>query len=288
MAMWEKYMEKRGWRTALTSGKVGTGDWSAFDISMEDVEIATSRWKEELGEVELPWLCWNINLDWCVLQQKLVLAVGWTPVVGWDPNCPNAGAGLIDGAIAIDFNETLKLPVMWAHFPIEFAFMWSPRLAFWHSDLLVRMDTLKKISATFEALKDGELSAVRSYGGRSGLLRYRKHRYWELIGCTTRGASRHQFDHGCGWWRNFHLHPNTPQDQVEERAKYYCEHGVGVMYWKRKYKRTVVAISEKEVAEGHCTRIGNADYVTDDDKGKELSLNFDLGDKLRDLGLEGL
>jgi hypothetical protein len=285
MPLWKTYMQKVGWRIALTSGKTGTGDWEAFDRSMDDMQAATAKWKAQLQEVERPWLCWSNNEDWCILQQKLVLAVGWTPVVGWDPNCTNDRPKIVEGAIAIDFNQTLGFPAMWPHFPLEFVFMWAPRLAFWHSDLLVRFAKLEKIAQIFEGMNDGELAAVRSFGGMRNWHKYKRHRYWELIGCTTREASRHQFINGCSWWRNFHLHPNTPKGEVEERSKYYREHGVGIMYWKRRYHRSVINISERIVREGHCTRIGNKNYITDDDKGKELTLNFDLRNEARRLGL---
>ena len=57
------------------------------------------------------------------------------------------------------------------------------------------------------------------------------------------------------------------------------------MYWKRKYHRTVINIPERIVKEGHCTRINNDNYITDDDKGKELSLNFQLEKEAKRLNL---
>ena len=211
--------------------------------------------------------------------------MGWTPVVGWDPICTTAKPKIVEGAIGIDFNHKLGLRAMWPHFPLEFTFMWAPRLAFWHSDLLVRIEKLREIAQIFKEVKDGELAAVRSYGGMKNLRNYKTHRYWELIGCTTCSASQHQFLNGCSWWRNFHLHPNTPEEKIEERSKYRPEHGVGIMYWKRKYHRRVINIPERIVVEGHCTRINNNSYITDDDKGKELSLNFQLEKEAKRLNL---
>jgi hypothetical protein len=286
--LWRIYREKPGWRVALTSGKAGTGDWKAFDRSLDEVYAAGAAWKRTIGDVEYPWLCWNINDEWCLLQQRLVLEVGWTPVVGWDPNCAPRRPPLSPGAVAIDFNAPFGYRAMWAHFPLEFAFLWTRRLAFWHSDLLVRIDKLHRLAAAFRDMKDGDFAAVRSIGGVRNILNFRKHRYWELIGCTTRSASEHQFLNGCGWWRNFYMHPKAPADEVAERGRYWYEHGVGIMFWKRHYRRKVINIEERTVSEGHCTRIRNRDYKTDDDKGKELSHNFDLGKEAARLGLSRL
>ena len=283
---WQIYRQKSGWKLAITAGKIGTGDWTAFHRPLDEITAAAADWKNALGGVERPWLCWNINDEWSLVQQRLVLAVGWTPVVGWDPVCMKSPQTLLPGSVPIDFNARFAFPVMWPHFPLEFAFMWAPRLAFWHSDLLVRIDTMKHLARQFEGLADGEIAAVPSMGkGLRDRLKRKMHRYWELIGCTTRGASEDQFRHGCGWWRNFAEHPNTPPGEIASRAKYYYESGVGVMYWKRKYGRPVVDIPEKSVSEGHCTRIGNSQYVIDENKGRELSLNFDLAEVVRRLGL---
>ncbi len=275
--IWDLYYQKPGWKVAISKrGKPGTGDWGAFKRPFAEVESAAGEWKRALGNVERPWLCWNINDEWCVVQQRLVLAVGWTPVVGWDTNCLNGPPTVLPGGVAIDFNAQFRFPVMWVHFPIEFAFLWAPRLAFWHSDLLVRLDKLARIARLFAALSDGEMAAVNATGGLRNFMNRKTHRYWELIACTTRGASEDQFRRGCGWWRSIALHPNAPAREIEARSTYYYDHGVGVMYWKRMYGGRVRNISEKLVSEGHCTRVRNKDYVTDDNKGKELSLNFDL------------
>lgn len=123
-----------GWQRSRIE-KAGTGDWRAFKkIPMEKIHESAASWKRQLSGVTKPWLCWNLDNRWCLLQQKLILETGWTPVVGWDPNC---GLGrpekLAPGAIAIDFNELLDLPVMFSHFPIEFVFLWTERLAFRHA-----------------------------------------------------------------------------------------------------------------------------------------------------------
>jgi hypothetical protein len=98
-----------------------------------------------------------------VLQQRLVKEAGWTPVVGFDPR---AGAPPVEpGAILIDFNRHFQFPVMFFMFPLEFVFLFAPRLAFWHADLLCRTSRVRELAATFDALKDGEMAAVLDRAG---------------------------------------------------------------------------------------------------------------------------
>lgn len=269
-------------------GRAGTGNWDAFHEDLQRVREAAEDWKRAIAGVEKPWLCWNIDDEWSCVQQRLVLSVGWTPVVGWDPNCSPEKRSLVPGAIGIDFNARFGLPALWPHFPLEFAFMWAPRLAFWHADLLVRPAKMQALAGQFSELKDGEMAAVPSWGGMRNIFRPRMHRYWELIGCTTAGASQHQFDTGCGWWRHFYLHPNTPEAERADRRRHYYDSGVGIMYWKRHYRRRVLDIPEREVAEGHCTAIGARNYKVAKSKAEELRLNFDLPETARKLGLAQL
>ena len=127
---------------SLEDGKSGTGNWNAFNKSMEEVFKAAEKWKSEAGEGEKFWLCWDINEKWCYLQQKLVLEMGWTPIVGWDPHQRPKPEYLAPGALSINFNEILQLPVLFMHVPLEFAFLWVEKLAFWHSDLILPREKL--------------------------------------------------------------------------------------------------------------------------------------------------
>lgn len=264
----------------------GTGNWRSFDLPLDRVRAAAARWAAAIDGVERPWLCWNLNDAWCTVQQRLVRAVGWTPVVGWDPACRTGPPPLVDGAIAIDFNATLGLPTLWLHFPIEFVFLWAPRLAFWHADLLVRLPKLEAVARMFESLRDHETAAVACYGGLMNLFRFRTHRYWELLGCTTRGASAEQFRLGCGWWRHFELHPNCPDERERKRrSRHYYDSGVGIMYWKRRYGGKVREIEESWIDEGHCTAINNPGYRRAGNKGVELDVNFNLAAMAEKLGI---
>lgn len=274
------------WNVVRDSGRRGTGNWNAYDLGLEPIYAAAEKWREAVKGVDYPWLCWNMDDEWCKVQQRLVLDMGWVPVVGWDPNsCPETRT-ILPGAIAIDFNADLQFQALWSHFPLEFAFLWTDRLAFWHSDLLVRTPLLKEFAEKFKNLPDKEMYAVKCTLGWTGFLKTKKHRYWELLGCTTKGASQHQFETGCGWWRHFYDHPNTPVDDAANRRKYYYDSGVGIMYWKNHCGGVVHDISEKQIMEGHCTQIGNKNYQKAGSKTEELALNFDLTRVAKQLGLE--
>jgi hypothetical protein len=248
-------MREQAWKLCRTDdGRAGTGNWHAFRRALDEVYRAAATWRREVAGADRLWLCWNVNDDWNVLQQRLVREVGWTPVVGWDSSNGVSAPPLVRGAVAIDFNAQLRLPVLWMHFPLEFAFLWTERLAFWHSDLLVRLPKLRRLTQLFESLHDGEMAAVASYGTFRrpiSFLRRRRHRYFELIGCTTRGASYSQFKSGSGWWRHIQNHPNCHPAERSRRARYFYDHGVGIMYWKRHYKGRVRAIAPWGLREGH-------------------------------------
>ncbi|QDS88334.1 hypothetical protein EC9_25240 [Rosistilla ulvae] len=258
----------------------GIGNWHAFPFPLERLYHAAADWQAAVRGIERPWLCWHVNDHWTMLQTRLVQAVGWTPVVGFDPRFGAPSAAL--DAVVVDFNRGFDLPLMYMHFPLEFAFLWTPRLAFWHSDLLCRMDVMERLARTFEALTDGQIAAVRDLGGRRNWLNFRKHRYWELAACTTAAASEDQFRHGTGWWQRFDCHPNCPSDRERRRrAKHYYDHGTGIMYWRRHCGGDVVPLDRPSLEEGHCTSINHPDYkrlehVSRKLLGKELTLNFDL------------
>src|SRR5512146_2116658 len=103
--------------------RAGIGNWEAFNLtsfSIDDVLHAARGWAAVLKGVERPWLCWNVNHDWCLAQQRLVEYAGWTPVVGYDPRIGRPA--LTPRAVCIDFNSKFGFPVMYPHFVIEFAF----------------------------------------------------------------------------------------------------------------------------------------------------------------------
>ena len=176
----------------MGESQAGKGNWDKFSIPIENIYEVAAEWKQKLIGVERPWLCWNVSDRWCTLQQKLIQEIGWTPVIGFDPRCGPPTP--LPGSVVIDFNAHFGFEVMWPHFPLEFAFLFADRLAFWHADLLCRLEVMHSLKRTFEGLVEGEMAAVPNFGGRRNYLRRRHHRYWELVGCTTRSASKSQFD----------------------------------------------------------------------------------------------
>ena len=290
-------LEKRPWQTNNEKVRVsaGFGNWEAFIASpftLHDILSVANDWAEQLAGVERPWLCWNVDPDWCLLQQQMVKSVGWTPLVGFDPRI--GPPPLIPGAILIDFNQHFGFGVMYPHFPLEFAFAFTDRLAFWHADLLVPPAPFKIYAERFAALRDGELIAVQP----TASLPYRlfkpdTRRCWELIGCVTRGASQSNFDHACGWWQCFYLHPNCPGDaERKKRTAHYWDHGVGIEYWRKQYAQDkVVLIPESEIEKGHFTSMRRKIYVKvsqdtwNRNLTKDLSLNFPIEKVCDEFGL---
>jgi hypothetical protein len=274
--------------------RAGAGDWQAFlaaGLSLEKIRTIASEWTRALRGIEKPWLCWNVDPTWNVIQQRLVKSVGWTPIVGFDPRVGRPP--LEKGAVLIDFNERLQLPTMWLHFPIEFIFLYTDRLAYWHADCLIRPEKMRHIADLFSSLPDGTTAAVLPKLGLRERLR-RHLRYWELVGCTTRRASESLFNTGCGWWMNFSSHPSTPPNEIPRRAKCYWDSGAGIRYWHKHCGGKVELIPISYVKEGHFTGIGRPDYRRASPKNYkrnlslELSLNYDLVNCCNKLGLQAL
>jgi hypothetical protein len=274
---------------------LGTGCWEFFEksgITLDEIYDSAADWALALESVRKPWLCWSVDDDWCLVQQRLCQAVGWTPVVGFDPRVK--APPLEPGSILIDFNEKLKLPTMWMHFPLEFIHLFCERMAFWHADFLLRQEKMRELANLFESLPDGCTAAVQpTEGFRARLSRYQR-RYWEVVGCTTRGASQSSFDNGCGWWRVFANHPSNSDIERSRRSKYYWDSGVGVRFWHKHCGGKVHLIAESYVAEGHFTGTGRKNYKHMSpqnyrrDLSRELSLNYNLVDCCRKLGIQGL
>ena len=273
--------------------RFGVGDWQGYHLAeqpLDELMAEARRWGEALRGVKRPWLCWNVDPDWCVVQQRLVREAGWTPLVGFDPRV--GPPPLVPGAILVDFNARLRLPTMWLHFPLEFLFLFvEERLAYWHADCLIRMDKMRRYASLFESLADGEMAAVKPREGWRVRLKPGHHRFWEVLGCSTVGASRRQFELGCGWWMNVAQHPSISAEEAAKRKNLHWECGVGIRHWSRGHGGVVHAIPESEIAEGHFTLIGRKDYKRASpvhfrrDLSRELSLNNDLVESCAKLGL---
>jgi hypothetical protein len=274
--------------------KNGTGNWLDFNIPLERVFEAAADWKQKAKGINRPWLCWNVSPRWCLLQQRLVQFFGWTPVIGFDPRI--GPPPLLNGSVLIDFNERFQFPVMWPHFPLEFAFLWANRLAFWHADLLCRLPVMEQLAGIFNSLQDGQIAAVLDKGGRRNYLNFKSHRFWELCGCTTEGASENQFYNGAGWWRNFSLHPKCRfSTERRHRQRYSYDSGVGILYWKNNYRGEVVPIDLSVIKEGHCSEImlntyrnAPAHLTALRDLPSELDSNYDIEEVSNRLGIAHL
>ena len=83
------------------------------------------------------------------------------------------------------------------------------------------------------------------------------------------------------------------EDERRRRARYYYDSGVGIMYWKRRYRGLVKDIPERMIAEGHCTSINMKSYRQVDpggprNLGAEIDLNFDIEEVAARLGIAHL
>ena len=235
------------WSVARKEGRCGTGNWEAFDKGFDSIAISVRAWKQHLTGIKKGWLCWHLDDQWCKVQQRLILNAGWTPIVGGDSSCGNKT--ILEGSVYLNFNEQLKLPCMWMHFPLEFVFLFIDKLAFWHSDFICSIDDMSYYSEIFSNLKDGETAAVKHLSGWKGFKDPFTNHFGELVGCTTKGASEDQYNKGCGWWRHIECHPNR---KVHGIQKVYYEHGTGIYIWNKKFNGRVRTLMVNE-EDGHAT-----------------------------------
>lgn len=283
-----------GIRETQIDPKNGTGNWLDFHLPLDWIFEVAADWNRKLAHIDKPWLCWHVSPRWCQLQQRLVQSVGWTPVIGFDPRI--GPPPVLPGSVLIDFNESFQLPVMWPHFPLEFAFLWAKRLAFWHADLLCRPAVMQQLASTFEGLEDGQMAAVLDKGGRRNYLKFKMHRFWELCGCTTQGASENQFYNGTGWWRNFSMHPKCRVEaERQRRRRYSYDSGVGILYWKNNYNGPAIPINIHLIKEGHCSEIMLKSYRSAPNHltalrnlTSELDANYDIEAVAQRLGIAHL
>ena len=282
------------WALGSGEGIIGTGNWRTFPKErLPELFETAARWRTEFAGIEKPWLCWCLDDEWCFLQQRLVTAAGWTPVVGTDGRV--ARPSLLPGSVFVDFNREFQFPTMWMHFPLEFQFLFCRRLAFWHSDVLPPLAVMNEIARWFDRIEDGQYMGVMANPGfRHFITRplrgkpYYK-RWFEVLGCTTEGASRSQFEHGCGWWRNIQLHPNA-NPEISRRQPYH-EHGVGLWYWQKYCGGNAVELPIPVEPHHYTThkatykRSRSATNKLLDSKQAELRRSFDLVQIERSLGL---
>ncbi len=101
---------------------IGSGNWAIFPSELiQKFEERAPVWRTLLADVKKPWLCWSVDPQWCTLQQQLVVACGWTPIVCADS--PDRKIELNKNAIYIDFREGFEFEgVLLMHFCIESCF----------------------------------------------------------------------------------------------------------------------------------------------------------------------
>lgn len=257
--------------------RTGKGHWNHFAMDLGIIFKAAESWKKQTDGQKKLWLCWNVDPQWCLVQQKLVKDAGWTPLVGSDPRAPVPI--LLDGSIYIDFNADLNLPMVHMLFPIEFAFLFTEKLAFWHSDLLVRENKVEKLTTIFDSLNDGDMAVTKPNRGLKNTILDKYSRYWELAGCTTKSASESQFKTGAGWFGHVAYHPNSPRSEFKKKSKLFYDHGAGIKYWAKTHKPSkakVKLIPEQLLDEGHCTRIRSKNYVAQSPNNAKRNLTLDL------------
>lgn len=131
-----------------TEYRRGMGSWEIWGDDVEPIFRSAEKWTNAFVRVPLPWLCWNVDSDWCFLQQRLFKNACWTPVAGFDPRVGWL-EHVVPGAVVVDFNADLQLPVMYPHFPLEFAFLFVDRIAFLHSDLLLPEPKTREMAKLF-------------------------------------------------------------------------------------------------------------------------------------------
>ncbi|MBK8907963.1 MAG: hypothetical protein IPM60_08655 [Rhodospirillales bacterium] len=267
---------------------MATGNWEAFPASrIPEVREAAEGWAAALRGIEKAWLCWCVSDRWCVLQQKLVQYVGWTPVVGHDTNVENPT--VVPGSIYIDFNSQLKLPRLYPHFAMEWIHLFADRLAFWHSDFVVSKRDMEKAAKCFEDLKQGELAMP--WGSTRLLMRLlaqarpvsNTNRLFEIIGCNTRQASLEQYQEGLGFWRHPEKHPNNttlPDDYP------HWEHSVGISLWARKH-RDKHKLPSVDTRTGHAHSWGKG-LRENTSKQELLDKHEDINAYAKKLGIEDL
>jgi len=293
----EETPEEVSWALVMGEGGAGTGNWKHFgSANVARIDDAAQRWKHALSGIAKPWLCWCVDEEWCWYQQQLVAKCGWTPIVGTDGRVDTPR--LVDEAVFVDFNQDLKLPLMWMHFPVEFTHRFTERLAFWHSDCLPPLRVMREVARQFETMRPESVLAVdmTHIGIGTKIKRYLKKRpagykrYFELVGCTTAAATEHQFESGTGWWRHIAMHPNFQPDKIDHRPHF--EHGVGIWYWQQYFGGDVQKISIDMHPYHYSTnnrkynRKFNTSGRAEGSKHLEMNRSFDLERIAAGLGLQ--
>lgn len=241
-----------GSQMEATIARAAAGNWDAWPPArLPDIYRAAEHWAAQVSSIDKPWLCWCVSDPWCILQQRLVLSVGWTPIVGHDTNI--AQPTVLPGSIAVNFNADLQLPRLLMYFVLEWVFLFAPRLTFWHVDMLLSHRDMATAARTFEDLAQGQMALphCRANPLLRWLAPYRPisidNRLFEVIGCNTREASRQQYEEGLGFWRHPECHPNNTTLPADFP---HWEHTIGVSLWARRHP-TQHIVPKVDIKTGH-------------------------------------
>jgi hypothetical protein len=222
---------------------------------------AAQGWTAQLRGIERPWLCWCVSPRWCLVQQRLIQEVGWTPVIGWDTNITTPV--LLAGSVAVDFNAALQMPRAFLYFFLEWIFLMGvDRLAFWHVDLLLSQRDMARAAHCFAALQPGQIALPWNRSNRvlRTLAPYRRvqneNRLFEVVGCVTADASRQQYAEGLGFWRHVECHPHAsvpPGWAINTGPRANWEHSVGLTLWAKRHPAQHV-LPGVDMKTGHATQ----------------------------------
>lgn len=116
-----------------TEYRGGVGDSQARGDDVEPILRAARRQSGGLMGASLPWLCWNVHSDWCLLRPRLAKTAGWTPLMDIDPRA-EVSDHIVPRALEVDFNADLRLLALYPHLRLEFAFSFLERITLWASD----------------------------------------------------------------------------------------------------------------------------------------------------------
>lgn len=284
--------------------RFGNANWRAFQLlnrshpsqfNMDKIFACAAEWKSQLNGIDYPWLVWSVDDDWAYIQQKMVAKAGWTPVLGYDPRI-NKPKQVLKGTTVIDFNKGLDLPVLYMHFPLDFIHLFTERLAFFHSDLLVAPKKMQKLATLFKSLNDGEIAMTNQTKLRFTWMQKlfaKQSRLFELAGCITKAASQDIFDKGCSMWQGWAFHPNCPsEEEFLIRSGKYWDHGAGLLYWQQRYGGKVKIIQERFLDEGHFSRTSKDNFkvLSDNNEnrntGSDLRGNYDVYILAKKMGID--
>jgi hypothetical protein len=109
-------------------------------------------------------------------------------------------------------------------------------------------------------------------------------RIFEVLGCTTREASRQQFKEGLGYWRHVEKHPNNTR---YKDGYPHWEHSVGVSLWAKKHPERL-KLPGVDIKTGHANSWTLPGLRETTPKQQLLEEHENIRSYAKKLGIEGL